>query len=101
MAEENHEALHRTYPYDQALLRTALGAWITQLIQNQRGRSSMLGQLGAMELLLILVIVLLVFGVDRVGKVGRELGEGIRGFREGMAGETPDAEKPETDDQAV
>ena len=62
----------------------------------------MLGQLGAMELLLILVIVLLVFGVDRVGKVGRELGEGIRGFREGMAGETPgvetqDVKDPETE----
>ena len=50
-----------------------------------------MGQLGAMELLLILVIVLLVFGVDRVGKLGRELGEGVRGFREGIEGEGSDA----------
>ncbi len=50
----------------------------------------MLGQLGAMELLLILVIVLLVFGVDRVGKLGRELGEGVRGFREGIEAEGSD-----------
>ncbi len=48
----------------------------------------MLGQLGAMELLLILAIVLLVFGVGRVSKIGRELGQGIRGFREGLEGES-------------
>ena len=55
----------------------------------------MLGQLGAMELLLILAIVLLVFGVGRVSKIGRELGQGIRGFREGLAG---DSAKPNEDD---
>lgn len=46
----------------------------------------MLGQLGPWELLLVLVIVLLVFGVGRVSRIGRELGEGIRGFREGLEG---------------
>lgn len=57
----------------------------------------MLGQLGAMELLLILAIVLLVFGAGRVGKVGRELGEGIRGFREGMSAEEASSEETECD----
>ena len=52
----------------------------------------MLGQLGPWELLLILVIVLLIFGVGRVSKIGRELGEGIREFRDGLAG---DREKKE------
>ncbi len=47
----------------------------------------MLGQLGPWELLLILVIVLLIFGVGRVSKIGRELGEGIREFRDGLAGD--------------
>ena len=47
----------------------------------------MLGQLGPWELLLILVIVLLIFGVGRVSKIGRELGEGIREFREGLTGD--------------
>ncbi len=56
----------------------------------------MLGQLGATELLLVLIIVLLVFGVGRVSKIGRELGQGIRGFREGLQGETTEAEKRET-----
>lgn len=47
----------------------------------------MLGQLGPWELLLILVIVLLIFGVGRVSKIGRELGEGIREFRDGLSGD--------------
>ena len=46
----------------------------------------MFGQLGPWELLLILVIVLLIFGVGRVSKIGRELGEGIREFRNGLSG---------------
>jgi sec-independent protein translocase protein TatA len=47
----------------------------------------MLGSLGPWELLLILVIVLLIFGVGRVSRIGRELGEGIREFRDGLAGD--------------
>jgi sec-independent protein translocase protein TatA len=43
--------------------------------------------LGAPELLLILVIIILLFGVGRIGKVGKELGSGIRAFREGLAGD--------------
>lgn len=58
----------------------------------------MLGQLGPTELLLVLVIVLLVFGVGRVSKVGRELGEGIRGFREGLEGKGRQAKEQNTDD---
>jgi sec-independent protein translocase protein TatA len=46
-----------------------------------------LGQLGPWELLIILVIVLLIFGVGRVSKIGRELGEGIREFRNGLSGD--------------
>jgi sec-independent protein translocase protein TatA len=53
----------------------------------------MLGQLGPWELLLILVIVLLIFGVGRVSKIGRELGEGIREFRDGLAGDQDKKEK--------
>lgn len=60
----------------------------------------MLGQLGATELLLILAIVLLVFGVGRVSKIGRELGQGIRGFREGIEGKEPEREEQDTDQKA-
>ncbi len=53
----------------------------------------MLGQIGAAELLILLVIVLLVFGVGRVADVGRELGEGIRAFREGVSGSKVESEE--------
>ena len=46
-------------------------------------------ELGAPELILILLIIVLLFGVGRIGKVGKELGTGIRAFREGLQGNNP------------
>lgn len=43
--------------------------------------------LGAPEIILILVVVVLLFGIGRISKVGRELGSGIRGFKEGLQGD--------------
>ena len=40
--------------------------------------------IGPTELILILVIVIVLFGVGRIGKLGKELGSGIRGFKEGL-----------------
>ncbi|NUM43787.1 MAG: twin-arginine translocase TatA/TatE family subunit [Anaerolineales bacterium] len=45
------------------------------------------------ELIVILVIVVLVFGVGRISKIGKELGSGIRSFREGLKGDDTEAEK--------
>lgn len=61
----------------------------------------MFGQLGPWELLIILVIVLLIFGVGRVSKIGRELGQGIREFREGLTGEEGETEEQETNEEEV
>ncbi|GIV63214.1 MAG: twin-arginine translocase TatA/TatE family subunit [Chloroflexota bacterium] len=47
------------------------------------------------ELLIVLVIVLLLFGVGRISKIAKELGSGIRSFREGLKGE--EEEKPNKD----
>ena len=47
----------------------------------------MLRSFGGPELLILLVIVLLIFGVGRISKIGKELGSGIRSFREGLKGE--------------
>lgn len=48
------------------------------------------------ELIIILLIVILVFGVGRISKIGKELGSGIRSFREGLKGEeNDDTKKPE------
>ncbi len=44
------------------------------------------------HLLVILVICLLVFGPKKLPELGKGLGEGIRGFREGMKGK--DEAKP-------
>lgn len=58
----------------------------------------MFGQLGTGELILVLVIVLLIFGVGRVSKIGRELGTGIREFREGLSGKEDEGKDEETDE---
>jgi sec-independent protein translocase protein TatA len=40
---------------------------------------------GIWELVIVLVIVLLVVGPGRLSKLGKDLGEGIREFRQGIA----------------
>ena len=55
---------------------------------------------GVWELVIVLVIVLLVFGVGRLGRLGRDLGEGIREFRDGISGgggEASEEEKAEAE----
>ena len=47
----------------------------------------MLPKIGPLELVIVLVIVLLIFGVGRLGRLGKDLGEGIREFRRGIAGD--------------
>ncbi len=44
--------------------------------------------LGPTELIIILVIIIILFGIGRIGKIGKELGAGIRAFREGIRGES-------------
>jgi sec-independent protein translocase protein TatA len=46
--------------------------------------------MGMPELLLILVVVLIIFGAGKLPKVMKDLGSGVKAFREGMDG----AEKP-------
>ena len=40
--------------------------------------------LGTTKLIIILAIVVLLFGVGRISKIARELGGGIKAFREGL-----------------
>ena len=44
-------------------------------------------KIGVPELLIVLAIVILIFGVGRLGRLGKDLGEGIREFRKGIAGD--------------
>jgi len=42
---------------------------------------------GPTELIIILLIIVLLFGAGRISKIAGELGQGIREFRRGLAGE--------------
>jgi sec-independent protein translocase protein TatA len=41
-----------------------------------------------LHILLLLVVILLVFGAKRLPEIGRSLGEGLRGFKDSLSGET-------------
>ena len=47
----------------------------------------MIRNFGPTELIILLVIIILLFGVGRIGKIAKELGGGIRSFREGLKGD--------------
>lgn len=47
-------------------------------------------RVGVPELLIILSIVTVLFGVGRIGLLGKELGSGIRSFRDGLKGGEPE-----------
>ena len=53
--------------------------------------------IGVPELFMILVVVILIFGPGRIAKISRELGAGIRQFRQGL--ESKD-ESDQTDGQS-
>lgn len=56
--------------------------------------------LGMGELIVILVIFMLVFGASRLPELGKGLGEGMRGFRDALKGDTkttpPDPKAPDS-----
>ena len=56
-------------------------------------------RLGSTELIIIFAIVILLFGVGRISKIGKELGGGIRSFREGLQ-EGDDETSQETEEPA-
>ena len=51
---------------------------------------------GLPELLILLVLIILLFGVGRIGKIAKELGGGIRSFKDGLQGK--EESKPEEKD---
>lgn len=48
-----------------------------------------MGSLSPIHWLLVAVVVLLLFGPNRLASVGKELGEGIRNFKKGVADDEP------------
>ena len=56
------------------------------------------GLLQPMHLLVIFVIALLVFGPKKLPELGKGLGEGIRGFKDGLKDQSPEANKNDSSD---
>lgn len=44
--------------------------------------------IGFPEIILVLIIAMVVFGPKRLPELGRSLGEGMRGFKESLSGES-------------
>ena len=63
----------------------------------------MFNSIGAPELLIVLVIVLLIFGPKRLPGLGRQLGSGMREFKDSISGKGghEDDEGDEDDDRTA
>jgi len=60
---------------------------------------SFLGPIGMWEILGILIIVVFLFGARRIPEIARGMGEGIRGFRTSLKGDTLDEKQDEKKDE--
>ena len=58
------------------------------------------GTFGVQELLVILAIVVFLFGARKIPEVAKGLGEGIRGFRSSLKGDTPESDSAPQDNEA-
>ncbi|HJU50672.1 MAG TPA: Sec-independent protein translocase subunit TatA, partial [Pseudogulbenkiania sp.] len=53
-----------------------------------------MGSFSIWHWLIVLVVVVLIFGTKKLRNVGEDLGGAVRGFKEGMKGETEKDDKP-------
>lgn len=54
-----------------------------------------MGNIGPLELAIVLVIVLLIFGPKRLPSLGRQLGSGMREFKDSITGSRKDDDEEE------
>jgi sec-independent protein translocase protein TatA len=57
------------------------------------------GGIGPLELVIVLVIVLVVFGPKRLPSLGRQLGAGMREFKESVTGKSRDEDEEDVSAQ--
>jgi sec-independent protein translocase protein TatA len=60
----------------------------------------MINGIGPLELAIVLVIVLLIFGPKRLPGLGRQLGSGMREFKDSISGKSKDDDDDRDDDAA-
>jgi sec-independent protein translocase protein TatA len=60
----------------------------------------MFSQIGPLEIVLVLVIVLVIFGPKRLPGLGKQLGTGLREFKESVTGEKRDDDHAQVDEPA-
>ena len=53
--------------------------------------------IGPLEIAIVLVIVLIIFGPKRLPGLGKQLGTGMREFKESITGKDKDDDKPDAD----
>ncbi len=46
-----------------------------------------MGSFSMWHWLIVLVVVVLIFGTKKLGNIGKDLGSGIKGFKEGLKGD--------------
>jgi sec-independent protein translocase protein TatA len=54
----------------------------------------MVGLDNPLHIAMVLVVVLLVFGAKRLPEMGKSLGEGLRGFKDSVSGDSPGTPAP-------
>ncbi len=57
-----------------------------------------MGNIGPLEIAIVLVIVLLIFGPKRLPGLGKQLGTGMREFKESITGENKGKDDDDEDD---
>lgn len=55
-----------------------------------------MGSMSLIHWLIVLVVVLVLFGGGRIPNVMKDVGKGIRGFKEGLRGDAADTDKNDT-----
>lgn len=50
-------------------------------------------QIGLWQAVIILCVVLIIFGAGKLPRVMKDIGQGIKGFKEGLDGEKPSKKK--------
>src|SRR3954451_16777934 len=70
----------------------------TRPVTNLPAESSPMPNIGPMELIIVLVIVLLIFGPKRLPGLGRQLGTGMREFKESVTGKGGKDDSDDDDD---